>query len=48
VLVVLAAVAISAGVDALQRRRARDTVTEPEASAAETVAVGAGPTGDRG
>jgi 4-amino-4-deoxy-L-arabinose transferase-like glycosyltransferase len=48
VLVVLAAVAISAGVEAVQRRRARNTVTEPEASAAETVAVGAGTTGDRG
>lgn len=40
-LVVLAAVAINAGLSALQRRRSRAPVTEGDADATETVAVGA-------
>jgi 4-amino-4-deoxy-L-arabinose transferase-like glycosyltransferase len=47
-LVVLAAIAISAGLQAVQRRRSRDTPTQTEPSATETVAVGAGTTGDGG
>jgi 4-amino-4-deoxy-L-arabinose transferase-like glycosyltransferase len=47
-LVVLAAVAIGAGLDAVQRRRSRDTATRAEQSTAETVAVGAATTGDGG
>jgi 4-amino-4-deoxy-L-arabinose transferase-like glycosyltransferase len=41
-LAVLAAVAINAGVSALQRRRSRAALTESETRATETVAVGAG------
>jgi 4-amino-4-deoxy-L-arabinose transferase-like glycosyltransferase len=40
-LVVLAAVAINAGLSALQRRRSRAPVTESDTDAAETVTVGA-------
>jgi 4-amino-4-deoxy-L-arabinose transferase-like glycosyltransferase len=47
-LVVLAAVAINAGLDAVQRRRSRGTVTQDEVSPPETVPVGAGTGGDGG
>jgi hypothetical protein len=46
-LVVLAAVAINAGLSALQRRRSRAPVTESHTDAAETVAVGAAAPVDR-